>query len=209
MLDLVICQSVFKKLHQRYETIFTEFRPSRKGVGFTEINLTHNFINALKEELKESELVEWLEFPWTHDGSKRIDGLVLSKKDKWIMYIEAKRFQEEKQVKKLNADLQEIKNFCRCEEFSEIFRYNHGIDDIKTYRHYMVAIADVWTQTGFPEWKIEIPFSWKNPVKFNEVFPKCGLLFSLLNEGETCVKSSKIHTEYHQLCAIREFKIVN
>lgn len=199
--------AVVERMHLRYETILEQFRPSRKGVGFTEVNLTHNFMLALKEELNESELIEWLEFPWTHDGSKRIDGVVISKKENWIMYIEAKRFQDEKQVKKLNADLQEIENFCQSNVFLQILKDNHKVDTIKSCRHYMVALADIWTKNDLPLWKKGMPSLWMNPTEFSEVFPKCSVLSSLLNEGFKSVKSSKIHMEYHQLFAIREFKI--
>lgn len=204
MLDLEVIQIAFEKMYHRYEMIFNTFRPSRKSIGFTEVNLTHNFVIALKDQFPKSDLVEWLEFPWGGDGKKRIDGIVFSKKDKWIIFIEAKRFQSEKKVIKLNSDLSKIESFCQHEKFESIFVDHHGVDDIANYQHYIVALADVWTEKKSPDWKTNLPNYWMAPDTFPDEFQDCEQLLNLLKNGKVYSKASNQHKEYHLLCAIKQ-----
>lgn len=204
MLDLEIFQNTFEQMYHRYEMILDTFRPSRKRVGFTEVNLTHNFIIALKDQFPKSDLVEWLEFPWGGDGRKRIDAIIFSKKDKWILFIEAKRFQSEKKVIKLNSDLSKIESFCHHEKFESIFVDHHGVDDIANYKHYIVALADVWTEEKSPDWKTNLPNYWIAPHTFPSEFQDCEQLLNLLKNGKVYSKASNQHKEYHLLCAIKQ-----
>lgn len=204
MLDVQIIQKAFEQMHHHYETIFSVFRPSRKGIGFTEANLTHNFIIALKEQLPESDLVEWLEFPWGEDGQKRIDAIIFSNKGKWILYVEAKRFQSEKKVIKLNSDLSKIESFYQNEKFESIFVDHHGIGDIASYKQYTVALADVWTEENSPDWKTNLPSYWIAPHTFPSEFQDCEQLLNLLKNGIAYSKVSKKHAEYHLLFAINK-----
>lgn len=206
MLEINVLHDIGKRMYQRYEAILSEFRPSRKGVGFTEVNLIHNFVIALKEQFSKSDLVEWLEFPWGVDGKKRIDAIVFSKKEKWMLFIEAKRLQSEKKVIKLNSDLLKIESFCSHEKFESIFVKHHGVCDIAKYKYYIIALADVWTEDKSPDWKSNLPNFWMAPHTFPCEFQDCEQLLNLLKNGVTFSKSSNQHKEYHLLCAMNQLQ---
>jgi hypothetical protein len=60
MLELI--QSAFQKPHDRYCKILNIYYPGHKSAGFTERNLTCNFVFCLEQLLGES-AISWFEAP--------------------------------------------------------------------------------------------------------------------------------------------------
>ncbi len=57
---LNIFQSAFQKTHSRYCKILNNYYPAHKSAGFTERNLTGNFVYSLEQLLGEN-AISWFE----------------------------------------------------------------------------------------------------------------------------------------------------
>lgn len=175
MTPVEFATSAFEDMHRRYEFILQNFRPSRSGVGFTEPNLTHTYMNCLVKQLG-FDAIEWLEFPWEkikneHTGkfkNTHIDGFVFSKQQKVVFYIESKRLQNPKKIDDLHNDIHRIVDFYKNDAFMD--KLKHHIDDPKQYSHYLIILADLWNESTRETWKKVFPQYWKEqklPEKFN------------------------------------------
>jgi len=142
-----VIESAFEKMCKTYVSLLSIFYPARGATGFTEQNLVHNFINALKDSLEDDSSVHWLEFPWANK-SKHIDGMVFSPKYKTIFYIEAKRFSISRQKASIINDIKRVV----VEDRTFINKNN-----IFAEHEYIIALSDVWLEN---RWKTAIPRWW-------------------------------------------------
>jgi len=146
-MDYIIRKS-FDKMISTYECTLNKFYPARGCNGFTEVNQTHTYINALIHSLDDENAVSWLEFPWVLK-KQHIDGIVYSPKHNSVFYIEAKRFSHKKKKKEIIRDIERL--YCPNKEFIA----ECGI--INFDREFVIALSDVWLET---KWKKSIPEWW-------------------------------------------------
>ena len=123
---------------ERYEKILNNYYPSFGSIGFTERNLTFNFCSSFYNIAAEKDLVIWQEVP-IKDGSsnkkEHFDSLIISRTEKKLYLVEAKRINTKDKIDSAESDLKRIENNWK----------NINIDDdTKGYSKYAVIIADIW-----------------------------------------------------------------
>ena len=131
-------EEVISQTAKRYEKILRNYYPSFDSVGFTERNLTFNFCSTFYNMAADDELIIWQEVPIkNNDDSKKehFDSLIISRKEKVIYLIEAKRLGYRGKIESMRTDFDRMKKKWK----------NINIDeDTKTYSKYAIIIADIW-----------------------------------------------------------------
>lgn len=131
-------EEVISQTTKRYEKILSNYYPSFDHVGFTERNLTFNFCSTFYNMADDDELIIWQEVPIkNNDASKKehFDSLIISRREKTIYLIEAKRLGHRGKVHAMEIDFDRMKKKWK----------NINIDeDAKTYSKYAIIIADIW-----------------------------------------------------------------
>ena len=130
--------NVIKQTAIRYENVLRDYYPSFDHVGFTERNLTFNFCSTFYNIADDDKLIIWQEVPIKNsDASKKehFDSLIISRKEKTIYLIEAKRLGYRGKIESMRTDFDRMKKKWK----------NINIDeDVKTYSKYAIIIADIW-----------------------------------------------------------------
>jgi hypothetical protein len=129
---------IINRVAKRYEKILSSYYPSFESVGFTERNLTFNFCSIFYNMANDENLIIWQEVPIkSNDASKKehFDSLIISRKEKAIYVIEAKRLGYKRKVDAIKTDFDRIKNR---------WKYINIDENTKTYSKYAVVIADIW-----------------------------------------------------------------
>lgn len=129
---------VINKTVERYEKILDNYYPSFGSTGFTERNLTFNFCSSFYNIAAEKDLVIWQEVP-IKDGSsnkkEHFDSLIISRTEKKLYLVEAKRINAKNKIYSAESDLKRIRNNWK----------NINIDEeTKGYSKHAVIIADIW-----------------------------------------------------------------
>lgn len=131
-------EEVISLTAKRYEKILRNYYPSFDSVGFTERNLTFNFCSTFYSMANDDDLIIWQEVPLKNsDDSKKehFDSLIISRKEKAIYLIEAKRLGYRGKVKATETDFNRMKKKWK----------NINIDkEMKAYSKYAIIIADIW-----------------------------------------------------------------
>ena len=131
-------EEVISQTAKRYEKILRNYYPSFDSVGFTERNLTFNFCSTFYSMANDDDLIIWQEVPLkNNDDSKKehFDSLIISRKQKAIYLIEAKRLGYRGKVKASETDFNRMKKKWK----------NINIDkEMKAYSKYAIIIADIW-----------------------------------------------------------------
>ena len=131
-------EEVISQTAKRYEKILRNYYPSFDSVGFTERNLTFNFCSTFYSMANDDDLIIWQEVPLkNNDDSKKehFDSLIISRKQKAIYLIEAKRLGYRGKVKATETDFDRMKKKWK----------NINIDkEMKAYSKYAIIIADLW-----------------------------------------------------------------
>lgn len=113
---LRIVTETYKSVIKKYKDIFNKkgYLPTKThsslGInGFTERNLTFNFCNSY---LENQEAIVWQEIPFFSEKHKRqhVDSIIIDEKNKWVIYLEAKRFYNLRYFNNILIDLNRIKN---------------------------------------------------------------------------------------------------
>lgn len=143
---------VIKTYVGRYDHILGRMYPSKGPTGFPEVNLSVNYSRAYDTVLSsrnEHESVSWFEFQLSNGktGKKNdnhLDCIIIDDSNKRILFIEAKRFREVKQVKGIGKDVKRFYRFYdnRKEEFDE------RVQNSEDYDFYAMVLADVWIAKG-------------------------------------------------------------
>jgi len=101
---------------ERYEKILNNYYPSFGSIGFTERNLTFNFCSSFYNIAAEKDLVIWQEVP-IKDGSsnkkEHFDSLIISRTEKKLYLVEAKRINTKNKIDSAESDLKRIKTTGR------------------------------------------------------------------------------------------------
>jgi len=143
-----IVQEVFNNMGKMYESIFETYYPSHKSNGFTERNLTFYFTHFYLQNFKKlSDIIIWQEAPLKEGG--HFDTLIIDKVNEIIFIVEAKRLQNEKKGKSIEADYDRI-----LEKFNKIANF----DNYSDFNKYALLLTDIW----IPKKKIENKLKIKN-----------------------------------------------
>ena len=130
--------NVIKQTAIRYENVLRDYYPSFDHVGFTERNLTFNFCSTFYNIADDDKLIIWQEVPIKNsDASKKehFDSLIISRKEKAIYLVEAKRLGDRGKIGSIKTDFDRMKKKWKSINID---------DDAKTYSKYAVVIADIW-----------------------------------------------------------------
>jgi hypothetical protein len=148
MKNTIDFEPVFKGMIDRYTRIFGGIYPAYKSTGFTERNLTNNFV-AAAESCFGKELMGWFEMPTGLKKKGHIDAFIWNEKANFKAAIEAKRFSDP--VNKMRSIVSDLKRVCTESTFADISVCKSG-------DKYVIVLADVWLETKakrelFQEWE--------------------------------------------------------
>lgn len=177
-----IIRRAMEEMHSRYTTILSQYYPAHNSIGFTERNLTNNFISALEKTLGK-ECISWFEAPICKDGSKHIDAVVFF--DDVTILIEAKRFTSvNSQVESLKSDIERMHSANSIEALEDGLKIKS-----KKRKHYSIVLADVWTETKA---KMSVYVYWPECISNNFFIYSSTLSFSDLPVNEQWKNNYKI-----------------
>lgn len=135
----VFLDKLMVRLHNRYTTIFSHYYPAHGSTGFTERNLTNNFVSAL-ESLYPGSCFSWFEAPISLTEKKHMDAIVFTETE--LFLIEAKRFTApQSKTHSVRNDIERMQS-----NEAHLLLEKGLINPIQRQR-YAVILADVWTET--------------------------------------------------------------
>jgi hypothetical protein len=163
------------KTHARYLSILNNYYPAHRGTGFTERNLTNNFVVSLQAVLGEK-TISWFEAPLDIKTKTHIDAVVFDLERQCSFMIESKRFSyPDQKIAEVNRDIERLKNPKHCKKLE------CGLRGTKILKRYGIVLADVWRETAR---KIEISKTWPNVLEDkNGLFWFNQLAFDKLNSS--------------------------
>ena len=170
-------EKVFNEMKKEYVKILHCLYPSKGSAGFTERNLSVNYITAYKR-LNEKAVV-WFEFPFGE--GKHFDAVILDPPHKKLFIVESKRFSNpEEKANDIGEDIQRIQSM-REDEQAET-ELGERIENWEEYTIIGVIVADVWTET---DKKKAVYNYFYNQDFYEGIFDKCENLNKLLKEENT------------------------
>lgn len=148
----------FENLHKRYTKILKNYYPAHGSTGFTERNLTNNFVVSLELALGENS-ISWFEAPIDTESNKYIDAVVFDLDQKHSFMIESNRFSNPSQkIREAKGDIERMKNPSHYNLLEKGFK---DLSNIKIEKRYAILLADVWKET---KGKSELFYTWPNSV---------------------------------------------
>ena len=176
-------QPIFKEMVERYKMIFSCIYPAFGKTGFTERNLTSNFV-AASESVYGKDCRAWFEMPIRKSKKEHFDAMLWdqSQERNFLAMIEAKRFSNPEN--KMHSFLWDILRMTSENAFSEVALCQGG-------DRYIIALADVWLDTKpkkkiFEKWSPEyIREEWDNFHSVEKTFPAS---FPAVVTSEYCFK---------------------
>lgn len=187
ILDFIMKEKIeiaFGKTIDNYRRIFNSYYPAHNSTGFTERNLTYNFVKSLESVLGERS-ISWLEAPL---GNKmHLDAVVFCPETKTSFLIEAKRLSNlPKKLYEIRSDIK------RMSDFGHHKLLEKGLE-FKVENRYAIVLSDVWLES---QAKIDAHGNW----------PKC--IHDGVVELEKTGEFSSLNTandwknKYHLLIAV-------
>jgi len=144
--------SACTRMKERYDNIFLSYYPAHDSTGFTERNLTNNFVSSFESVIL-GDTISWYEAPIADSKKKHIDAILINHEMQFAILIEAKRLANpQSAIRSINADIDRITN----PKNHEILLY--GLSKTKAVKNiYGLIIADVWKESPikrklFREW---------------------------------------------------------
>ncbi|MBV7469320.1 hypothetical protein [Aeromonas sp. sif0611] len=145
----------FEKTIERYSNILNSYYPAHNGTGFTERNLTNNFVSSLDRTL-EGSTISWFEAPLSTTVKKHLDAVVFHPESKTSFLIEAKRISNPSQ--KINSIKNDIERMRSADHHATL---ELGLQGIKIENRYAIVLADIWLES---KTKIEIYNNWPQSI---------------------------------------------
>jgi len=163
-------EKAFDKTINNYCRILSAYYPEHNSTGFTERNLTHNFVKSLESTLGDNS-ISWLEAPLNLERKLHLDAVVFCPDSKTSFLIEAKR------LSNLPKKIDEIKNDIERMSLLDHHRVlEYGLS-FKIEKRYAITITDVWLES---EAKKSAYHTWPNCVhNSDKVWSKKGGFNSL------------------------------
>jgi hypothetical protein len=182
-----ILTAAFDETARRYAKIFKGYYPAHGSTGFTERNLTNNFVSSL-EKVHEN-CIPWFEAPIDVVNKKHIDAVVFAPDLKSSVMIESKRFNNPNaKMKEIFGDLDRIRNESNQATIEK------GIKGFEISKKYGVLLADVWIETKL---KKQIFEDW-DPI----IREKSGIIITKKTGAEDLQVESDWPQKYKILMAI-------
>lgn len=189
MIDKI--KKAFNGTYLRYDHILNRYYPAHNSTGFTERNLTNNFVAAMEKEIGEN-CVSWFEAPINLNNKAHIDAVIFT--DDAMILVEAKRFTSPgSKIKSVESDIERM----HCSESIKLLEAGLVYSNSQRKR-YSVILADVWTEN---KEKKELFDTWPNCLADNEFIYSDKVSFGGLHSQ----KSWK--HDYKLLIAVNEIKI--
>lgn len=105
----------FEKTIEKYRQILNLYYPSHNGTGFTERNLTNNFVESMKSTLN-GVSIAWFEAPLSTTEKKHLDAVIFHPESKTSFLIEAKRISNPSQkINSIKNDIARMKSAAHHE----------------------------------------------------------------------------------------------
>ena len=135
-----ILQTAFDNTIYKYSLILNNYYPAHKGTGFTERNLTNNFVTSLEQVLGKQAFA-WYEAPLHPDDKLHLDAVVFDKNTSSCFLIESKRFSNLKsKIAQTKHDIERMSHALHHETLER------GLGDFKIEHRYAVVLVDIWTE---------------------------------------------------------------
>jgi len=132
--------AAFDQTMCKYRQILNNYYPAHKSTGFTERNLTNNFVRALENVLGKDAFA-WFEAPLSSEEKLYLDAIVFDPTTKSCFLIEAKRFSN------LNKKIAEtIHDIQRMSYQAHHATLELGLDKLKIEHRYAIVLVDIWTE---------------------------------------------------------------
>lgn len=186
-----LMKDTFVEMHCRYNKILSNYYPAHNSTGFTERNLTNNFVAAM-ERVNGSDCISWFEAPLTDDDGLHVDAVIFDLASKTLFVIEAKRLKSRSALGSLHNDIKRMHNELYISQLEK------KISNIKIEKRYAIVLADVWTENNT---KLDIFTNW----------PKCIMESAFYYSDKLGFESLPINEEwknnYKILIAVDEINI--
>ena len=184
-------KSAFNGTYLRYDNILNKYYPAHKSTGFTERNLTTNFVASMEKAIN-GNCISWFEAPISLENKAHIDAVIFT--DDSTILIEAKRFTSpESKVKSIQSDIARM-HLSESIELLEKGLVNQNIER----KRYSIVLADVWTEN---KCKKELFEYWPNYLSVNDFYYSDKVSFGGVHSHGSWKKNYKL------LIAVSEIKI--
>ncbi len=131
--------NIFAAYADLYQSILSDFYPSKGSTGFAERNLSVNWSKAAEIVCGRDNIISWFEYQFSDTNDKHIDALVWDRSGGNLYLIESKRFSEPK------AKTEEVGNdIVRLLDLYKEIVNEKRMDLNKVKQCYGVILADVW-----------------------------------------------------------------
>lgn len=124
-----------------YENILSEFYPSKGSTGFTERNLSVNWVKAVEKCQRNDDIISWFEYQFGSQNNQHIDALLWNRSAETLFLIESKRFNDPlAKIREVGEDIVRLQD-----AYVEIKKEKRI--DLKRIKHcYGIILADVWVK---------------------------------------------------------------
>ncbi|MGF1767342.1 hypothetical protein L4D06_08140 [Enterovibrio makurazakiensis] len=159
-------ESVCVELKARYMKILSLYYPAHGSTGFTERNLTNNFVSAFEKILGES-CISWFEAPICLNDGKHLDAVLFF--ESTTILIEAKRLTSvNSQLVSIEKDIERMCSPKTIELVEKKLRLQKG-----DRTRYAIVLCDVWTENNqkeaaFRSWPEQLPENYLADLVFNK-----------------------------------------
>jgi len=184
-------EKAFNKQHDRYMTLLEAYYPAHNETGFTERNLSHNFVAALESVLGD-ECISWFEAPINLKKKQHIDAVVFDPVSKASFMIESKRINGNSKIISIKNDIKRL----RLEE--NIYLLEDGLYDVSIEKRYAIVLADLWTEN---EKREDLLATWPRFIYDND------FVFAATKDFNELSHREKWKESYNIMISVQEIKI--
>ena len=140
---------VFENYQQHYSKIFDYMYPAKNSTGFTERNLSVNFIKGYESAraMYDEKIVSWYEFQFGEKNNYHVDAVMWNISLGELYVIESKRFNNPSaKIREIDADINRI--YALVDELkSECATSKQRIPINNISQIFGVILADAWNET--------------------------------------------------------------
>lgn len=140
---------VFENYQQHYSKIFDYMYPAKNSTGFTERNLSVNFIKGYESAraMYDEKIVSWYEFQFGEKNNYHVDAVMWNISLGELYVIESKRFDNPSaKIREIDADINRI--YALVDELkSECATSKQRIPINNISQIFGVILADAWNET--------------------------------------------------------------
>lgn len=188
---MVIFKDVFTEMQSRYLKILDNYYPAHGSIGFTERNLTNNFVASM-ERVYENNCISWFEAPITDNEKLHVDAIIFDLSSKTLFIIEAKRLKSTSSLGSVRKDI------VRMHTRKYIAKLEDELIGIQIKKRFAIVLADVWKENDATK---NIYNNWPKCITDEDFYYSSKLGFESINRENEWKK------KYYILIAVEEIKI--